>query len=64
MVKSEFRATVSSIESLLRKLVYALLGPIIGLVTDKYSIAWAFIFTGLFFLIASLALITRLLKSS
>lgn len=49
LVSSEIRATVLSVKNLAQKLQYAILGPIIGVVTDMYSIQTALVFSGVIY---------------
>lgn len=41
LVASNRAATVLSFQNLIRRLVYAALGPMIGVVSDKYGVLWA-----------------------
>ncbi|WP_372371083.1 MFS transporter [Candidatus Uabimicrobium sp. HlEnr_7] len=49
IVSSDIRATVLSVKNLVQKLQYAILGPIIGVVTDAYSIQTALLFSGVMY---------------
>lgn len=49
LVSSEIRATVLSVKNLAQKLQYAILGPIIGVVVDMYSMQTALVFSGVIY---------------
>ncbi|BBM87685.1 MFS transporter [Candidatus Uabimicrobium amorphum] len=49
IVSSEIRATVLSVKNLAQKLQYAILGPMIGVVVDMYSIQMALVFSGIIY---------------
>lgn len=51
---SQTRATVLSIRSFIIRLLFASLGPLLGVVTDKYSLFKALILAGAIFLVGSL----------
>ncbi len=62
-VQSEIRATIFSIDSLFKKFFYMLLGPIIGLCVDHYSLATGFLISGFFYLIFSVFIIKKILSA-
>ena len=47
LVASDIRATVLSVKNLAQKLLYASLGPIIGVAVDLYSLQTAMLFSGI-----------------
>ena len=49
-VDSDIRATVMSVKSLVGRLMFAILGPVVGWVNDAYSLADAFLVCGSTFL--------------
>jgi MFS family permease len=49
-VSSDIRATVLSVKSLVGRLMFVLLGPLVGWVNDSYSLSAAFMICGLTFL--------------
>ena len=49
LVSSEIRATVLSVKNLAQKLQYAILGPIVGVISDMYSLQTALIFSGVIY---------------
>jgi MFS family permease len=49
-VSSDIRATVMSVKSLVGRLMFTILGPIVGWVNDTYSLSDAFLVCGLTFL--------------
>ena len=51
LVSSDVRATVLSVKNLVGRLMFVILGPIIGWVNDTYSLATAFLVLGITFLI-------------
>ncbi|NOS68181.1 MAG: MFS transporter [Candidatus Peribacteraceae bacterium] len=55
IVDSDVRATVLSVQNLMQKLLYCLLGPIIGVVVDAYSLQTALLFSAVLY--GSLSLI-------
>lgn len=61
-VPSEIRATIFSIDSLFKKFFYMLLGPIIGLCVDYYSLGTGFLISGLFYLIFTLFILRKIIK--
>ena len=60
---SHMRATVLSIRSLLIRAVFASVAPLFGWFTDQYSLAEAFIFLGIFYMITTGSSIMLFLKS-
>jgi len=60
--ESNIRATVFSIENFIKKFFYILIGPIIGFSLDQYSIAAAFLCSGLIYLFLSIPVIYQLSK--
>tara|TARA_Y100000589_G_scaffold328039_1_gene371272 strand:+ start:103425 stop:104603 length:1179 start_codon:yes stop_codon:yes gene_type:complete len=65
---SEIRATVMSIRSLLIRILFAVLSPFLGYISDKYSLATAFMLSGILILImlllGSFSILTMLYSSS
>jgi MFS family permease len=58
LISSDIRATVLSVKNLMGRLVFSIIGPIIGWLTDLYSLKLAFLVAGLNFLICgSIALL-------
>lgn len=55
MVGSDIRATVLSVKNLAQKLIYCVLGPLIGVVADAYSLQTALLFSAMLY--GSLSLI-------
>lgn len=49
IVDSDIRATVLSVQNLMQKLLYSLLGPLIGVVADAYSLQTALLFSALLY---------------
>lgn len=49
VVASDIRATVLSVKSLVSKLLYALLGPLIGVMMDVYSLQTALLFSAVLY---------------
>ena len=49
VVESDIRATVLSVKNLVQKLLYALLGPLIGVVVDAYSLQTALLFSAVLY---------------
>ena len=49
-ITSDIRATVLSVSSLVRRLFFSVFGPIIGWVSDLYSLSTAFMLCGIIFL--------------
>ena len=48
-VSSDIRATVLSVKSLVGRLMFVLLGPLLGWINDSYSLSMAFMVCGLTF---------------
>ncbi len=42
----EFRATMNSLVNLVQRLVFAVAGPVVGLIADKAGLGWGFLVTG------------------
>lgn len=64
VVTSDIRATVLSVKSLIGRLMFVILGPIIGWVNDAYSLGTAFLMAGCTFLILGLFSLWRLHKNN
>ncbi|MBN2166828.1 MAG: MFS transporter [Marinilabiliaceae bacterium] len=60
---SDIRATVLSIRSLIIRALFAVIGPLFGWISDKFSMSGAFLFTGLFFMLITGSSILLFLKS-
>jgi MFS family permease len=48
-VESDIRATVLSVKSLVGRLMFVMLGPVVGVISDTYSLTTAFLFCGAVF---------------
>ena len=59
-VSSSIRATVLSVNSFVFRLGFALVGPIVGWLTDIYSLDTALIISGVFFIVIGLFCLQRL----
>ncbi len=62
-VSSDIRATVLSVKSLVGRLMFTILGPIVGWVNDAYSLADAFLVCGVTFLTFGLLFLFSLHKN-
>ena len=62
LTASDIRATVLSVQSLVQRLLYALLVPFIGWAADVYSVLQAFTIAGLITLIGGIILLFILRK--
>lgn len=62
-ISSEFRATINSIYSLGFRLSFMVLGPVIGLATDRWGASPTFVGLGVFFLILALVLFVPLSRA-
>ncbi|MBI4049471.1 MAG: MFS transporter [Candidatus Doudnabacteria bacterium] len=62
LIPSEIRATVLSVQSLITRVIFSFLGPILGYLTDQYSLSFAFLIAGLIFLASGLISIMFLYK--
>lgn len=60
LVESDIRATVLSVKNLTEKIVYMLLGPLIGVVTDAYSLQAALLFSAALYGVMSLIVLVRM----
>ena len=59
---SGVRATVLSVRSLIIRIMFALLGPVIGVITEKISLSFALLISGSIILIPGLFLIFSIYK--
>ncbi|MDP2932906.1 MAG: MFS transporter [bacterium] len=50
LIPSESRATILSVKALLARLIFAIFGPVIGFISDSYSLKTAFLWSGVIFL--------------
>jgi hypothetical protein len=50
IITSDIRATVLSVSSLVRRLFFSIFGPVIGWVSDLYSLSTALMLCGIIFL--------------
>jgi MFS family permease len=50
MITSDIRATVLSVTSLVRRLIFSIFGPVIGWISDLYSLSTALMLCGIIFL--------------
>lgn len=64
IVTSDIRATVLSVKSLIGRLMFVILGPIMGWVNDAYSLGMAFLMAGCTFLILGIFSLWRLHKNN
>jgi MFS family permease len=62
LVSSDIRATVLSVKNLVSRIIFAIVGPIIGWLTDVYSLQLALMTSGLIFLFFSVSSIIFLHK--
>lgn len=62
LIPSEIRATIFSIQSLVMRLIFSFLGPILGYLTDQYSLSFSFLIAGMAFLASGLISIMFLHK--
>ena len=62
-IPSERRATVLSIRVLITRLIFCVIGPIAGYISDKISLRAALLFAGSFFLFLAIISLTGLLKN-
>lgn len=51
---NQMRATILSVRNLIIRILFAVIGPVLGWMTDVISLGSAFIFTGLIYFVASL----------
>ncbi len=63
VVSSDIRATVLSIQALSWRAVFALLGPLIGWMSDVYSLSFALFASGMIFLCLFLISLTFLARN-
>lgn len=56
LIKSENRATVLSLRNMFIRIIFAIIGPILGWVTDKFSLKAGLCSSGIFFLASGLIL--------
>jgi MFS family permease len=63
ITSSDVRATVLSIRSLIIRSVYAILAPIIGVFTNKFSLSRSLSFSGILFLILSVIVYFSFMKN-
>lgn len=56
MIESEYRATVLSLRNMIIRIIFAITGPILGWITDNYSLKSGYLSAGTFFLVAGFAL--------
>jgi MFS family permease len=59
---SGIRATILSIRNLIIRLIFSIIGPILGWISDNFNLSSAFVFAGIFYLIALIALLIILFK--
>ena len=52
--KSEVRATILSLRNFVIRIVFAIIGPVLGFVADRFSLSWALVATGTGFVISAL----------
>lgn len=52
--ESKVRATILSIRNFVIRIVFAVIGPALGFLTDRFSLSWALIATGTGFMISAL----------
>lgn len=63
LTASNVRATVLSVRSLIIRILFALLGPILGLITDRISLSFALMLGGIIILVPGIFLVTRILQT-
>jgi MFS family permease len=63
LTESKIRATVLSVRSLLIRVLFALLGPILGLLTEKISLSFALSLTGTIILIPGGMLVISMIRT-
>lgn len=63
LTESNIRATVLSAKSLIEKMFYAIMTPIIGWIVDIYTLQWALALSGIFVLIAGIPILLLLWKN-
>jgi MFS family permease len=56
MIDSEYRATILSLRNMIIRINFAIVGPILGWITDNHSLRAGYISAGAFFFIAGLGL--------
>jgi hypothetical protein len=61
LTKSNIRATVLSVRSLIIRILFALLGPVLGLLTDRISLSFALMLCGVIILFPGIFLVVRIL---
>ncbi len=61
---SDIRATVLSIRNFVIRLIFAIIAPLLGIITDRVSLKWALILSGFIFLIFSLICLQGIVKAS
>ncbi len=60
LIDSDFRATVMSVSNLVQKLLYTLIGPLIGVVMDLYSLQTALLFSAVVYGSLGLIVLTNM----
>jgi hypothetical protein len=63
LTESNIRATVLSVRSLLIRILFALLGPVLGFITDRISLSFALMLSGIIILFPGIFLVTRILHN-
>ncbi|MDA0788794.1 MAG: MFS transporter [Proteobacteria bacterium] len=63
-IEPDIRATVLSVKSLVGRMMFVVLGPIVGWVNDAYSLQVAFVFCGSVFLILGIYFLSRLHRNA
>ena len=60
--ESEVRATILSVRNFVIRIIFAVLGPFLGWLTDNYSLKIAFIMAGLFYVVSSMIVVLPWIK--
>lgn len=55
--QSEIRATILSVRDFIIRIIFAVIGPLLGWITDNISLKSAFLFAGSFYLLAALIVV-------
>jgi len=63
LTESNIRATILSAKSLIEKMFYAIITPIVGWIVDIYTLQWALALSGIFILIAGIPILFLLWKN-
>ncbi len=61
---NQMRATILSVRNLIIRIIFAVVGPVLGWLTDNISLNLAFIFTGFIYLISTLLVVLPWLRNN